>query len=81
MSAHVNAGYPEMTEHDPSLPTEILTREKSESLIEFVLELWAQNPRVAAALRLIEKKWTHVFELVDINVLSHICNSPFATAT
>lgn len=65
MSTQVNAGYPEVTEQDPSLPTEILIREESESLAEFVLELWAQHRRVAAARRFIEKKKTDGLELVD----------------
>ena len=65
MSVHVNAGYPEVTEQDPSLPTEILIREESESLAEFVLELWAQHQRVATARRFIEKKWTGRLELDD----------------
>ena len=65
MSVHLNAGYPEVTEQDPSLPTQILIREESESLVEFVLELWAQHRRIATARRFIEKKWTDRLELAD----------------
>ena len=52
----VNTGYPEVTEQDPSLPCEILICEESDSLAEFVLELWAQHRRIATARQFIEKK-------------------------
>ena len=41
MHTQVNPVYPDVTEQDPSLPCEILISEESESLEEFVLELWA----------------------------------------
>ena len=64
MSVQVNADYPEVTEQDPSLPPDILIREESESLAEFVLELWAQHCRTAIARYFIEKKWVNRLELV-----------------
>ena len=65
MYTQVNPGYPDVTEQDPSLPCEILISEESESLAEFVLELWAQHRRIATARRFIKKKWTDSLELVD----------------
>ena len=51
----VNPGYPNVTEQDPSLPCEILVSEESESLAEFILELWAQHRRITTARRFIKK--------------------------
>ena len=63
MHAQVNPGYP-VTEQDPSLPCETLISEESESLAEFVLELWAQHRRIATARRFIKKKLTDSLEMV-----------------
>ena len=65
MHTQVNPGYPDVTEQDPSLPCEILISEESESLAEFVLELWAQHRRIATARSFIKRKWTDSLELVD----------------
>ena len=65
MHTQVNPGYPDVTEQDPSLPCEILISEESESLAEFVLELWAQHRRIAKARRFIKKEWTDILEMND----------------
>ena len=65
MHTQVNPGYPDVTEQDPSLPCEILISEESESLADFVLELWAQHRRIVTARRFIKNKWTESLELVD----------------
>ena len=71
MHIQVNPGYPDVTEQDPSPPCEILISEESESLAEFVLELWAQHRRIATARSFIKKKWTDSLELVELNVRTH----------
>ena len=58
MDTQVNPGYPDVTEQDPTLPYEFLISEETESLAEFVLELWAQHRRIATARRFIMKECT-----------------------
>ena len=51
----MSAGFPEVTEQDPSLPEKLGNRK--ERLAKFVMELWAQHRYVVETRRRIDKKF------------------------
>jgi|TARA_B100000405_G_scaffold46229_1_gene30376 hypothetical protein len=51
----MSAGFPEVTEQDPSLPEQL--GDRKERLAKFVMELWAQHRHVVETRRRIDKKF------------------------
>ena len=51
----MSAGFPDVTEQDPSLPGQ--RGDRKERLAKFVMELWAQHRRVVETRRRIDKKF------------------------
>ena len=51
----MSAGFPEVTEQDPSLPGQL--GDRKERLAKFVMELWAQHRNVVETRRRIDKKF------------------------
>ena len=51
----MSAGFPEVTEQDPSLPEQL--GDRNERLANFVMELWAQHRRVLETRRRIDQKF------------------------
>ena len=51
----MSAGFPEVTEQDPSLPEQL--GDRNERLANFVMELWAQHRHVVETRRRIDKKF------------------------
>ena len=51
----MSAGFPEVTEQDPSLPEEL--GDRKERLANFVMELWAQHRHVVETRRRIDKRF------------------------
>ena len=51
----MSAGFPEVTEQDPSLPEQL--GDRKERLAKFVMELWAQHRNVVETRRRIDKKF------------------------
>ena len=59
----MNAGFPEVTEQDPSLPER--PGKRQERLAKFVMELWAQHRQVAETRRHINKRLADETELLN----------------
>ena len=51
----MSAGFPDLTEQDPSLPGQL--GDRKERLAKFVMELWAQHRYVVETRRRIDKKF------------------------
>ena len=54
-SISMSAGFPEVTEQDPSLPEQL--GDRKERLAKFVMELWAQHRQVVETRRRIDKRF------------------------
>ena len=54
-SISMSAGFPDMSEQDPSQPVQLGNRK--ERLAKFVMELWAQHRHVVETRRRIDKKF------------------------
>ena len=50
----MSAGFPDVTQQDPSLPGQL--GDRKERLAKFVMELWAQHRHVVETGRRIDKK-------------------------
>ena len=51
----MSAGFPDVTQQDPSLPGQL--GDRKERLAKFVMELWAQHRYVVETRRRIDKKF------------------------